>query len=153
MLDIIVVILLGVSASKVARAKRRSGWWAVLPGAMWFGFEITGGFFAGLALRASNSATTVLIGGVIVGLACGAIGGWIGYRIVKGLTPLAAADAPVWSGYPPSSHVSESESAPAKRLAGFCAECGANVWLSPDGSCCNGHPSYQVSHIYSAPAE
>jgi len=32
--------------------------------------------------------------------------------------------------------------------AGFCAECGANVWLTEDGSCHKGHPAEQVSGVY-----
>lgn len=32
--------------------------------------------------------------------------------------------------------------------AGFCAECGANVWLAENGSCHKGHPADQVSGVY-----
>lgn len=34
------------------------------------------------------------------------------------------------------------------RTAGFCAVCGKNVWLLPDGSCKNGHPASNVSGAY-----
>ena len=32
--------------------------------------------------------------------------------------------------------------------AGFCAQCGANVWLAEDGGCHKGHPADQVSGVY-----
>jgi len=32
--------------------------------------------------------------------------------------------------------------------AGYCSECGANVWLREDGSCQNGHPATAVSGVY-----
>jgi len=32
--------------------------------------------------------------------------------------------------------------------AGFCSVCGTNVWLTPDGSCANGHDPTHVSHAY-----
>ncbi len=32
--------------------------------------------------------------------------------------------------------------------AGWCAQCGANVWLLPDGGCQNGHDASQVSNVY-----
>lgn len=35
--------------------------------------------------------------------------------------------------------------------AGYCARCGANVWLLGDGSCQHGHPSSDVSGVYNAP--
>ena len=37
--------------------------------------------------------------------------------------------------------------------AGFCAICGANVWLAEDDSCVNGHPADQVSGVYEADPE
>jgi len=36
--------------------------------------------------------------------------------------------------------------------AGFCTECGANVWLRADGSCERGHPAASVSGQYDSPA-
>jgi len=35
--------------------------------------------------------------------------------------------------------------------AGFCAECGSNVWLRADGGCERGHPATSVSGQYEAP--
>jgi len=32
--------------------------------------------------------------------------------------------------------------------AGHCAECNANVWLEPNGSCVNGHPAASVTGVY-----
>lgn len=39
--------------------------------------------------------------------------------------------------------------------AGWCAACGANVWLTEDGACGNGHDASQVTGVYEAerPAE
>jgi competence protein ComGC len=34
--------------------------------------------------------------------------------------------------------------------AGFCNQCGENVWLAEDGSCLRGHPSDQISNVYEA---
>lgn len=34
--------------------------------------------------------------------------------------------------------------------AGFCDQCGTNVWVNPDGSCANGHTADHVSGIYEA---
>ena len=34
--------------------------------------------------------------------------------------------------------------------AGFCALCGANVWLREDGGCVNGHDASQISGVYEA---
>jgi hypothetical protein len=34
--------------------------------------------------------------------------------------------------------------------AGYCAQCGANVWLREDGGCINGHDASQVSNVYEA---
>ena len=34
--------------------------------------------------------------------------------------------------------------------AGYCAQCGANVWLKDDGGCINGHDASQVSNAYEA---
>lgn len=36
--------------------------------------------------------------------------------------------------------------------AGYCAECSANAWLDPDGSCANGHAATSVSNEYEAGA-
>jgi hypothetical protein len=36
--------------------------------------------------------------------------------------------------------------------AGFCAECGENVWLRADGSCERGHSATSVSRQYDSPA-
>jgi hypothetical protein len=152
MLEIVGVFLIAQAAAKAARAKGRSGWWGAIVVGLWFGLELPGAFITGFALARSGMGSNALFVAAFVGLACGAVGGWIGYTIVKGLTPLAVADAPTWTGFPPPAHVFES-SAPAKKLAGFCAECGSNVWLAPDGSCCNGHPSYQITGIYSSPAQ
>lgn len=32
--------------------------------------------------------------------------------------------------------------------AGYCSECGTNVWLAEDGSCTNGHSDSCVSNVY-----
>jgi hypothetical protein len=32
--------------------------------------------------------------------------------------------------------------------AGYCSECGTNVWLDADGSCVSGHPASCVSDAY-----
>jgi hypothetical protein len=34
--------------------------------------------------------------------------------------------------------------------AGWCAQCGTNVWLLEDGSCQNGHDAAQISNAYEA---
>jgi len=34
--------------------------------------------------------------------------------------------------------------------AGWCAQCGANVWLVEDGSCPAGHDASQISNTYEA---
>jgi hypothetical protein len=34
--------------------------------------------------------------------------------------------------------------------AGFCAQCNANVWVSEDGSCPNGHPASSISGTFEA---
>lgn len=34
--------------------------------------------------------------------------------------------------------------------AGWCAQCGANVWLAQDGSCPAGHDASQISNTYEA---
>jgi hypothetical protein len=34
--------------------------------------------------------------------------------------------------------------------AGFCAQCGSNVWLAEDGTCVNGHDASQISNVYEA---
>lgn len=34
--------------------------------------------------------------------------------------------------------------------AGYCKECGTNVWLKDDGSCEQGHPASGVSDVYEA---
>jgi hypothetical protein len=35
--------------------------------------------------------------------------------------------------------------------AGYCSECGTNVWLLDDGSCANGHGADRVSGVYEDP--
>jgi competence protein ComGC len=37
-------------------------------------------------------------------------------------------------------------------LAGYCAGCGENVWLTPSGDCPRGHGADQVSNVYEASA-
>jgi hypothetical protein len=37
--------------------------------------------------------------------------------------------------------------------AGWCAQCGANVWLAEDGSCVNGHEASEISNVYEAEQE
>ncbi len=32
--------------------------------------------------------------------------------------------------------------------AGFCRQCGSNVWLTDDGRCLNGHPAADVTGVY-----
>lgn len=34
--------------------------------------------------------------------------------------------------------------------AGWCAACGANVWLAEDGSCPEGHEASQITGVYEA---
>lgn len=34
--------------------------------------------------------------------------------------------------------------------AGLCAQCGANVWLTEEGACPNGHDASQISGVYEA---
>jgi competence protein ComGC len=34
--------------------------------------------------------------------------------------------------------------------AGFCNQCGENVWLAQDGSCPRGHAADQISNVYEA---
>ena len=36
--------------------------------------------------------------------------------------------------------------------AGYCDECGGNVWLTEDGSCASGHGAEHVSGHYDAPS-
>jgi competence protein ComGC len=35
-------------------------------------------------------------------------------------------------------------------LAGYCASCGENVWLTPSGTCPRGHGAQDVSSVYEA---
>lgn len=35
--------------------------------------------------------------------------------------------------------------------AGFCAQCDANVWLTPEGACMNGHGADQIRDVYEVP--
>jgi hypothetical protein len=37
--------------------------------------------------------------------------------------------------------------------AGYCDECGGNVWIGPDGSCASGHGPEHVSGHYDAAVE
>lgn len=32
--------------------------------------------------------------------------------------------------------------------AGYCSECGKQVWLNPDNSCANGHPPQAIRGVY-----
>ncbi len=32
--------------------------------------------------------------------------------------------------------------------AGYCAQCGSNVWIAEDGSCVNGHEAVHITDIY-----
>ena len=34
--------------------------------------------------------------------------------------------------------------------AGYCDQCGANVWLKDDGGCINGHDASHISNVYEA---
>ena len=36
--------------------------------------------------------------------------------------------------------------------AGYCDQCGANVWLKDDGGCVNGHDASHISNVYEAEA-
>jgi hypothetical protein len=45
-----------------------------------------------------------------------------------------------------------SEEGDSMAKAGFCAQCGANVWLAEDGSCVNGHDATQISNVYETDA-
>lgn len=44
--------------------------------------------------------------------------------------------------------VATEEAAVAK--AGWCAQCGAYVWLAEGGGCVNGHAADQMSNVYEA---
>jgi hypothetical protein len=35
--------------------------------------------------------------------------------------------------------------------AGWCSDCNANVWVGPEGGCCNGHPRSSMRGLYDAP--
>lgn len=36
--------------------------------------------------------------------------------------------------------------------AGWCAGCGANVWVTETGGCANGHDASQISNVYETAA-
>ena len=153
MLEILFVFLLVQRASKLAKAKGRRGTWSLLIPAMWIGFEVPVLIAALLLLGSSDLGDAAVYVAAGAGLVGGGIGGAIAFAIVRGLEPVAgspgatAVAAPVY-GAP----AVPASAQPAFRLAGYCATCGANVWLAPDGSCCAGHPASQVSGVYSSPA-
>ena len=35
--------------------------------------------------------------------------------------------------------------------AGWCSQCGANVWLTPEGACAQGHGAGSISGTYEVP--
>lgn len=35
--------------------------------------------------------------------------------------------------------------------AGYCGQCEGNVWITPDGTCVNGHSAQHVSGVYEVP--
>jgi hypothetical protein len=149
MIEILVIWFVSGAFAKRAIAKGRPSWQGRAPViAGWFGGELLG-FFIGIGQRGSSQSD--LYGSMLVvafiGLAIG-----IGIAMALPARPMAAAipqmsaaGVPLAPGaaYPPPAQV-------APRMAGFCSECGKNVWLDAGGCCEFGHTPDKISNAYAA---
>jgi predicted lipid-binding transport protein (Tim44 family) len=147
MLEILVIWFVSGAFAKRAIAKGRPSWQGRLPIiAGWFSGELLG-FFIGLSQGEGGSAE--LYSSMLL---MAFIGLGIGIAIAMALP--ARAGAPVVpqmsaAGVPLSPVAAYAPPAPAApRMAGFCSECGKNVWLDAAGRCENGHTADKISNAY-----
>lgn len=173
LVEIILMIVVGIQVNKLVTQKGLpKGWLAIVLAIPVAGFTMA--FIAGFVLGVSGAdqgiatLATLPFAYVAEGLAS-----WGAIVLVKsqpdGAVPqYPPAPAPYVPGampYPqapaavepvvaaaPEPSVAAVPVAPvapaAPRAAGFCSECGANVWLTADGGCSAGHDASRVSNPY-----
>ena len=83
MLEILLLIKFGKSLAKLAKSKGRSGGWAALGVAFWFGGEVMG-FIVGTAFGLE-------LGAYLFALAFAGAGIGVAYLVVKSLAPMGPA--------------------------------------------------------------
>jgi predicted lipid-binding transport protein (Tim44 family) len=147
MIEILVIWFVSGAFAKRAIAKGRPGWQGRLPIIVgWFSGELIG-FFIGLSQGEGGSAElySSMLLMAFIGLGIGiAIAMVLPARPGAPVVPQMSA-----AGVPLSPVAAYAPPAPAApRMAGFCSECGKNVWLDAAGRCENGHSADKISNTY-----
>jgi hypothetical protein len=175
MLEIVLVIWLSSRLAEHARNKGLSGWWGVLFAAGWFGGQFAGAFIGALFVNNIFAVYAFgFLGGILGGIAAWLLVGnlptarytaeqqayeAIAADSVASLETGAGYGAPATQGYGAASYAAAAaggatplgnEPAQPARRAGYCMDCGKNVWLTATGGCPDGHGPQSITNCYAA---
>lgn len=171
MLEIILVIWLSTRLAALAREKGLSGAWGFLFSGAWVGGEILAGFI--LAFFTTSLLIlwpASLLGGILGGIAAWSfVASLPGARFVAeqnaytamAMDPGAVSELGFAHGsqaatydaaptYAAASLAGASPSATQQHRAGYCMDCGKNVWLTDGGACPAGHGPQSITDCYAA---
>jgi hypothetical protein len=144
MLEIILVIVLSQRLGQRARERGLPGTWGVLFAGGWIAGELAGGIAGGITFGGD------LFGAYMVALVGAIVGGAAAWSIVLNLpapqAPAASSLGLVAAGPVPA--MANPGPARTARRAGYCLDCGQNVWLTRTGSCPNGHGPQSLTKCY-----
>jgi hypothetical protein len=171
MLEIILVIWLSTRLAALAREKGLSGAWGFLFAGAWVGGEILAGF----TLAFFTNSLLILWPASIAGGILGGIAAWSfvaslpGARFVAeqdayaamAMDPTAVGELGVANGSPATTYdaapmyaaaslAGASQAAAQQHRAGYCMDCGKNVWLTDGGACPAGHGPQSITNCYAA---
>jgi hypothetical protein len=170
MIEIILVIWLSTKLAALAREKGLSGAWGFLFAGAWVGGEILAGFI----LAFFTSSLLVLWPASLVGGILGGIAAWSfvaslpGARFVSeqdayaamaadsgalnelGATHGASVARDAAPTYAAASLAGAGPVAAQQHRAGYCMDCGKNVWLTDAGACPAGHGPQSITNCYAA---
>jgi hypothetical protein len=157
MMDFLVLgatIAAGVKISQIAQKRGRSGAWGLIvvpaAGIPWVVAAVVATFV--VLGNAMQSGAQIGLGaniGVSIAATLGALGGlglaYLGFDRLASTVQAAhvAGPAPAYSGVPV-----QQPPQPAARRAGYCMDCGKNVWLTGGGSCPAGHGPQSLTDCY-----
>lgn len=164
MLEILVIGWVSGVFAKRAVAKGRPSWQGRAPIIIgWVGGEILG-FIVGLGGASEQSEVYVTaLGFAIVGLVIGIVtvlalpAGQGAAAAPAAFVPQPMAPSPTPQPPTPGFTVPPTvanagpqaqATSTAGRRAGFCSECGANVWLDDAGCCQHGHSADKITNAY-----
>lgn len=137
--------------SRLAVGKGYSKWYAAYVPVMWVATEFMAMFIV-MMLAPDTNLYLVMLAGVLGGV----VGGSTVYWSMRVRPPQGEnARVPVTRTGSDSRAAASAPPAPipaqvngGQALSGYCEECGANTWLTPEGECEKGHSADSISGVY-----